>query len=274
MESDSRMGHMACGFISNVAKVVMYRTADSRRRAPWGTRDVLRCVVSLLLIGSVCSVGVGSVNAAGSAIYVPPPVVQTSWRAPNMLTKDARKRYDPVQTVSKRAFKAITTYTAAPNEETLKEYQLVRAELASLVAARAGQSRSAMLDAWKTTSMQHQLALMAGLTTLGVGYEFGSDNPRRGLDCSGLVAFAWSKAGIELPLQSKRQWQASRDVPQSEAQAGDVVWYPGHTMMYLGVGDAMLHSARPGKVASGVRIGTISWREVERVKFGNPITKQ
>lgn len=130
-----------------------------------------------------------------------------------------------------------------------------------------------MLKAWETTSMQHQIALMAGLTTLGVGYEFGSDNPRKGLDCSGLVAFAWSKAGIELPLQSKRQWQASRDVPQSEAQAGDVVWYPGHTMMYLGVGDAMLHSARPGKVASGVRIGTINWRELERVKFGNPITE-
>lgn len=264
---------MAPSFVSNVEKVTMYRILKSRRCAPRGQRGVLCWVVSLLVASGSCLLGATSVNAAGGAIFVPPAVVQTSWRAPELLTKDARKRYDPVKTLSLRAFNAITAYTVAPNEETLEAYQLMRAELASLVAARAGQSRSAMLKAWETTSVQHQLALMAGLTTLGVGYEFGSDNPRKGLDCSGLVAFAWSKAGVELPLQSKRQWQASRDVPQEEAQAGDVVWYPGHTMMYLGVGDAMLHSARPGRVASGVRIGTINWRELPRVKFGNPILK-
>ena len=262
---------MARGFVSNVAKVVMYRSSDSCHRTPRGARMALRWIFVLLGVSGVCSFSATSASAAGSAIFVPPAVVQTSWRAPELLTKDARKRYDRVKTTSLRAFDAITAYTSAPNKETLEAYQLVRAELASLVAARAGQSRSAMLNAWVSTSMQHQLALIAGLTTLGVGYEFGSDNPRKGLDCSGLVAYAWSKAGIDLPLQSKRQWQSSRDVSHEDAQPGDVVWYPGHTMMYLGVGDAMLHSARPGRVASGVRIGTINWRELPRVKFGNPI---
>ena len=68
-------------------------------------------------------------------------------------------------------------------------------------------------------------------------------------------------------MQSKRQWEASRDVAQEDALPGDIVWYPGHTMMYLGVGDAVLHSARENL---GVRLGRINWKEIPRVKFGNP----
>jgi hypothetical protein len=71
-----------------------------------------------------------------------------------------------------------------------------------------------------------------------------------------------------LPLQSLRQLQVTREVPQSEASAGDVVWYPGHTMLYLGVGDAVLHSARPNM---GVRVGLVNWKEISNMKFGNPL---
>jgi len=221
----------------------------------------------VVLVGCVIGVSAGPVSAAGNVIFVPPAVVQTPWREPLLLTKDGRKRFDPVKVKSKKVLSALKLFTAGPSKELLVPYERARAELVSLVAARVGVSRSAMLEAWKSASFSHQLAVVVGLTTLGVGYEFGSDNPRKGLDCSGLVAYAWRTAGVELPLQSKRQWQESKNVSQAEAQAGDVVWYPGHTMIYLGVGDAVLHSARPG---AGVRIGLINWREAPMAKFGNP----
>ena len=218
----------------------------------------------------VCGLVVGSgsvAHAAGTAVVVPPAVVQTTWREPQLLTKDARPRFDAVKTIAGEALAAIATFTEVPTAENFAAFQIFRAALVNRVAARVNESRAAMLEAWSQASLKHQMALIAGLTTLGVGYEFGSDNPKKGLDCSGLVAYAWKQVGISLPLQSKRQWEASRDVKQKDALPGDVVWYPGHTMLYLGVGDAVLHSARENL---GVRLGRINWKEIPRVKFGNP----
>jgi hypothetical protein len=38
-------------------------------------------------------------------------------------------------------------------------------------------------------------------------------------------------------------------------------------MIYLGVGDIVLHSARPNL---GVRVGPINWKESPNVKFADP----
>lgn len=206
-------------------------------------------------------------HAAGTAVVVPPAVVQTTWREPQLLTKDARPRFDAVKTIAGEAVQAIATFIEIPTSENFAQYQIFRAALVTRVAARVNESRAEMLEAWSQASLKHQMALIAGLTTLGVGYEYGSDNPKKGLDCSGLVAYAWKQVGVALPLQSKRQWEISRDVEQKDALPGDIVWYPGHTMMYLGVGDAVLHSARQDL---GVRIGRINWKQVPRIKFGNP----
>jgi len=217
-----------------------------------------------------CGLVVGSssvTHAAGTAVVVPPAVVQTTWREPQLLTKDARPRFDAVKSFASEALIAIATFIEVPTNENFDTFQISRAALVTRVAARVNESRAAMLEAWSQASLKHQMALIAGLTTLGVGYEYGSDNPKKGLDCSGLVAYAWKQVGIALPLQSKRQWESSRNVEQKYALPGDVVWYPGHTMMYLGVGDAVLHSAREGL---GVRLGYINWKEIPRVKFGNP----
>lgn len=181
--------------------------------------------------------------------------------------QSARPRFDAVKTIAGEALESIATFIDVPTAENFAQFQIIRAALVTRVAARVNESRAAMLEAWSQASLKHQMALIAGLTTLGVGYEYGSDNPKKGLDCSGLVAYAWQKVGIALPLQSKRQWESSRDVKQEDALPGDIVWYPGHTMMYLGVGDAVLHSAR---LNLGVRMGRINWKEISHVKFGNP----
>lgn len=208
------------------------------------------------------------VSAAGGVVIVPPSVVQSTWRMPDQLTKDARPRTDPMQAQAQKTAKALTAFRAEATPTTEVRWRMELARLAGMVAPRVGVERAPLLNAWHSTTPQHQVALVTGLTTLGVGYEFGSDNPRKGLDCSGLIAYAWSEVGVELPLQSLSQYRATKPVEKKDALAGDLIWYPGHTMMYLGVGDAVLHSARPN---AGVRVGLVGWRELPQMKFGNPL---
>ncbi len=231
--------------------------------------------VSRLVRGVVCGglvtgtfVVPQQVQAAGGAVIVPPSVVQSTWRMPDQLTKDARPRTDPMQAQAVKTAKALFAFRDEVTPTTTVRWRMELARLAGMVAPRVGVVRAELLDAWHTTTPQHQVALVTGLTTLGVGYEFGSDNPKKGLDCSGLIAYAWKQVGVELPLQSQSQYLAAAPVEKKDARAGDLIWYPGHTMMYLGVGDAVLHSARPN---AGVRVGLVGWRQLPRMKFGNPL---
>ena len=63
-----------------------------------------------------------------------------------------------------------------------------------------------------------------------------------------------------------RRGDAAR-LDRSTAKAGDLVQYPGHVMMYLGVGDAIVHSVMTGRT---VELDTISERRVNSVRFGDP----
>ena len=184
-----------------------------------------------------------------------------------MMTKDAQPRHDVLRDRAVAALAAYEEFAAANNTRTVNRYQRALAAVVSIVAARTFVSRGEMLEAWQTTSMRHQKALLVGLTTLGTGYLFGSDNPKKGLDCSGLVAYAWASVGVKLPMKSDRQIDHSREVSREDARAGDIVGYPGHTMIYLGVGDIVLHSARPNL---GVRVGPINWKESPNVRFADP----
>jgi len=67
--------------------------------------------------------------------------------------------------------------------------------------------------------------------------------------------------------QSGSQIKAAAPVDRSTAKAGDLVYYPGHVMIYLGVGDAIIHSVQTGRT---VEIDTISGRKSGSVRFGDP----
>ncbi len=224
-------------------------------------------VVVALACASTLAMGAMPAEAGRGAVIVPPSVVHTSWRSPEMLTKDALPRHDVLRDRAVEALAAYENSIASSDPKMVSRYQSALAAVVSIVAARTFVSRSEMLDAWLSTSSRHQKALLVGMTTLGTGYLFGSDNPRKGLDCSGLVAYAWAKSGVKLPMKSDRQIDHSREVSREEARAGDIVGYPGHTMIYLGVGDIVLHSARPNL---GVRVGPINWKESPNVKFADP----
>jgi len=61
------------------------------------------------------------------------------------------------------------------------------------------------------------------LTQLGVPYEWGGEKPGVGMDCSGLVQYAYHKAGIEIPRTTYDMTNWGVRVPASEARPGDIL---------------------------------------------------
>jgi cell wall-associated NlpC family hydrolase len=87
--------------------------------------------------------------------------------------------------------------------------------------------------------------VLAALSQLGVSYQSNSSEPGVAFDCSGLTAYAWGRAGVQLYRQSSVQISDASPRARETALAGDLVQYPGHVMMYLGVGDAIVHASNP-----------------------------
>jgi cell wall-associated NlpC family hydrolase len=89
-------------------------------------------------------------------------------------------------------------------------------------------------------------AVLSALTQLGVGYRYASSEPGVAFDCSGLTSWAWSQAGIDIPHQSRSQINVAKRLDIDEARPGDLLYYPGHVMLALGLGDAVVHAVKPG----------------------------
>jgi cell wall-associated NlpC family hydrolase len=100
-----------------------------------------------------------------------------------------------------------------------------------------------------------------------VPYRTNTSVEDEGFDCSGLTSYAWQESGVELQRVSRAQIRNATELDRGSAMAGDLVYYPGHVMMYLGVGNAIVHSVNTGRT---VEIDTISKRSANRVVFGDP----
>lgn len=174
---------------------------------------------------------------------------------------------DPLAVVAAHALIAFTSYQRTDNTTVLEQFVTKRDELAAALAARLDIEPARMQAAWRRADPQHQKALVAALSQLGVRYRRNTSNPGVGFDCSGLTTFAWGQAGTVLQRQSRAQIANSRTLTRDTAQAGDLVYYPGHIMMYLGVDDAVVHAPYTGRT---VEVASISKRHARTVRFGNP----
>ena len=61
---------------------------------------------------------------------------------------------------------------------------------------------------------------------LGKPYLWGGTGPDS-FDCSGLVMMAYRSAGINIERTSQAQWASERQVPASQVQPGDLVFFAG-----------------------------------------------
>lgn len=142
-----------------------------------------------------------------------------------------------------------------------------RAIAARYTAQQLGYDELAMVDAWGRAPLAHQRAVLGALTQVGVPYRTNTSAEDEGFDCSGLTTFAWAGAGVELFRQSGSQISEAEAITRETAKAGDLVHYPGHVMLYLGVDDAVVHSVQTGRT---VEIDTISARRRNSVSWGDP----
>jgi len=94
------------------------------------------------------------------------------------------------------------------------------------------------------TTPAARAAVLAAVAELGKPYVFGAVGPDS-FDCSGLMLWAWAKAGRTLPHYTGDESQAGTATDQQSLAAGDLVLTPGsdgtianpqHVGMYLGAG--------------------------------------
>ena len=101
---------------------------------------------------------------------------------------------------------------------------------------------------------------------IGKPYEWGADGPGS-YDCSGLTSAAWQAAGVSLPHNAARQYDAVNHVSRAELRPGDLVFYYSdihHVAMYVGNG-SVIHAPTSG---DHVRVQRLEHAPVQG--FGRP----
>jgi peptidoglycan DL-endopeptidase CwlO len=105
-------------------------------------------------------------------------------------------------------------------------------------------------------------ALDLALSKVGSPYRYGASGPNA-FDCSGLVTWAFKKAGVSLPRTSRAQSRVGTPVSRDELRPGDLVFFykpVSHVGIYIGDGKIVHASSRK----SPVKISDIS-----RMKFNS-----
>ena len=142
---------------------------------------------------------------------------------------------------------------------------LPEVETAADVSTKAQKSVAAV-----SNSSQVEAVIARAQSQIGTPYVWGGGDANgpttgvnggsvSGFDCSGLVLYAFAAAGVALPHYTGYQYQRGTQVPASEAQRGDLLfWGPGgnqHVAIYLGDG-TMIEAPQSGQ---NVTIAPVRW---------------
>lgn len=113
------------------------------------------------------------------------------------------------------------------------------------------------------TAVRQQI-LSTAHRLIGVPYVLGGESPA-GMDCSGLVQYAYLQVGIQLPRTSIEQFQAAQ--PQRRVLPGDLLFFRtgrsnqiSHVGIYAGNGQ-MIHASSGSKEVRKVKLNQRYWRQ-------------
>jgi hypothetical protein len=114
------------------------------------------------------------------------------------------------------------------------------------------------------THRRHRV-VMAALRQLGTRYVWGGASPA-GFDCSGLVMWAYGRAGINLPHSTYALIGRGRAVSRRAIQPGDLVFSEGggHVGIYIGHG-VVVHAPHSGTVVTRSLLRTWSVTAIRRI---------
>ena len=213
----------------------------------------LRALALALLfsMGAVPTMSVFGVLGVKSVEAKPMPAIESAWVA-----MQARLAVD--------ALDAANEISAIEQRDVASRWIKI---IAVIVADHLEISSKELEHAWLQSDLSRQKALFAALTQLGVPYKTNADEPGRALDCSALIKFAWSNAGIKLPRGSAQQYAFSERIKSSEVQLGDLAWYPGHISMSLGVENVVIQAPTNGR---NVEVHQIDESRVNWVRWVDP----
>ncbi|WP_242704081.1 C40 family peptidase [Candidatus Enterococcus moelleringii] len=110
-------------------------------------------------------------------------------------------------------------------------------------------------------SQKAQDIILSAKQYLGVPYVWGGTTPA-GFDCSGLMQWVFAQNGIGIPRVSQAQQASIKEIPISEVQPGDLVFWgrpAHHVALYIGDG-YFIQAPQPGDV---VKITHNSWYPFE-----------
>ncbi|GAA0930870.1 C40 family peptidase [Pseudonocardia zijingensis] len=140
------------------------------------------------------------------------------------------------------------------------------AEPAPVAPAVAPVAVSAPAAAAPTAAAARSTALQHAMSKIGAPYRYGATGPNA-FDCSGLVSWAFKKAGKSLPRTSRAMSQVGTPVSRSELQPGDLVFFykpVSHVGIYIGDGKIVHASTRksPVKISD---MGRMKFNSARRV---------
>jgi cell wall-associated NlpC family hydrolase len=130
----------------------------------------------------------------------------------------------------------------------------VEQAVAPAAPAAAADAAAAAAGGGGAAGPKAMAALAEAQKYLGTKYRWGGSTPQTGFDCSGLVQWAYAKAGIQIPRVTDAQFSASGGSPveRSDLKPGDLVFFgqPGN-IYHVGIsmgGDKFVHAPRTGDV--------------------------
>ena len=126
-------------------------------------------------------------------------------------------------------------------------------------AVNTNQNVTSVASSTATNTNAAEAVVAAALSQVGTPYVWGGATPGQGLDCSGLVQYAYGRANVALSHYTVAQESAGRQVSLSDLQPGDIIFWGGvgasyHDAIYIGNGQ-YVHAPQPGET---VKVASIS----------------
>ncbi len=112
---------------------------------------------------------------------------------------------------------------------------------------------------------REQTVVFTAIHLVGTPYLYGGIDPGKGVDCSGLVYYAYRNAGVQVPRTSREQYRRAAQRSLTELRPGDLLFFRlnssfvSHVGIYLG-DNRFVHAPSTGKFVSYASLQNRFWQ--------------